>query len=156
MDELTSRIWTLRGRDLTRLHIEPTEILLKVPFFKEIPPQEIDRVIEYLRPLSLTENQVIISQGERGESLFLIGRGVIRVCRESRGKEEELATLIAGDFFGEMALLHNEPRTATCRTVTPCVLYELHSDDINELAEANSSIHAALEEADLARSGMDK
>jgi CPA1 family monovalent cation:H+ antiporter len=152
IDDLKARIWVLRGRDLATLHIKATEVLLKVPFFKHIPPMEFDRVVLKLNALTLTEEQVVIKQREKGDSLFLIGRGVIRVSRFENGEEKDLATLMAGDFFGERALLHNEPRTATCRTVTPCLIYELTSDVLKELQKDCPGIKQALEEADRQRS----
>jgi CRP-like cAMP-binding protein len=83
--------------------------------------------------------------------LFLIARGVVRVSRTVQEEEQDLATLMAGDFFGEMALLHQEPRTATCRAVTPAALYELHREDFDEACRACPAIQGALEEADRKR-----
>ena len=53
------------------------------------------------------------------------------MSRQDGGVSKDLATLIAGEFFGEMALLHGILRTATCRAMTPCALYELRRDDID-------------------------
>jgi len=145
--ELIGRIHVLRGQDLKELQIKPAELLRKVPFFQRIAVQDFDRVIEKLHPLTLPENEVVIREGDRGETLFLISRGVVRVSHSVDGVEKDLATLIAGDFFGEMALLYHEPRTATCRTVTPCVLYELRSVDFVEISQACPGIQKALEEA---------
>ena len=68
----------------------------------------------------------------------------------------DLATLMAGEFFGEMALLHHEPRTATCRAVTPCALYELRRQDFDEVCAACPDMRAALEEADRKRAQAQK
>ena len=148
---LVSRIHILRGRDLAQLQIKPAELLRKVPFFKKIEPNDFDRVAEKLHPLTLPENEIVIQEGERGNSLYLISRGVIRVSHTVGGIDKDLATLIAGDFFGEMALLYHERRTATCRTVTPCVLYELQNDDFEEISQACPGIQKALEEAAIKR-----
>jgi CPA1 family monovalent cation:H+ antiporter len=78
---------------------------------------------------------------------MLIARGVVRVVSTQAGVEYDLATLVAGDFFGEMALLTNQPRSATCRAVTPCALYELRRSDFNDLAASLPGVHAALEVA---------
>ena len=147
LKELIDRIQVLRGRDLKDLQIEPAELLRKVPFFQTIAPEDFDRLAEKLYPFTLPENEVVIHEGERGETLYLISRGVIRVSHVVDGKEKDLATLIAGDFFGEMALLYHEPRTATCRTVTPCVLYQLQSEDFAEISRTCPGIQKALEEA---------
>jgi CPA1 family monovalent cation:H+ antiporter len=147
LKELVRRIHVLRGRDLAQLQIKPAELLRKVPFFQKIEPHDFDRVTEKLHPLTLPENEIVIQEGERGESLFLISRGVIRVSHNVDGIDKDLATLIAGDFFGEMALLYHEPRTATCRTITPCVLYELEIEDFEAISQACPGIQIALEEA---------
>ncbi len=99
----------------------------------------------------MPDNEIIIRQGQAGDSLFLIARGVVRVAHEEQGVTRDIATLMAGDFFGEMALLHSEPRTATVRAVTPCSLYELRQRDLNASMEAYPVIRRLLEEADRKR-----
>ena len=93
----------------------------------------------------------IIREGEAGKSMFLIARGVVRVLRGQDDEEVVLASLLPGDFFGEMALLHDDRRSATCLAVTPCALYELTREDIKHIAEVAPAIQHALEEADAER-----
>ena len=80
-----------------------------------------------------------------------MARGVVRVTRQDGGIERDLATLMAGDFFGEMTLLHGGTRTATCRAVTACALYELRRDDLETVLIRSPAIREALEEADRSR-----
>jgi len=54
---------------------------------------------------------------------------------------------MAGDFFGEMALLSDEPRTATCRAVTPTSLHKLTKDDLDAALARCPNMRAALETA---------
>ena len=84
-----------------------------------------------LRERLVTAGEIIIKQGDKGDSMFLIMRGVIRVIRD----DEELATLMAGEFFGEIAMLHHKPRMATCQAITPSALYELRSKDFEKLVK---------------------
>ena len=56
---------------------------------------------------------------------------------KSTGEARDLATLMAGEFFGEAALLSREPRNASVTAVTPCTLYKLHRDDLR-VAMANN------------------
>ena len=79
--------------------------------------------------------------------MFLIARGVVRVSREDDGVSRDLATLMAGEFFGEMALLHGEPRTATVRAITPSSLYELRRDDLDEVIKKYPDMQVALHQA---------
>ena len=150
----------LRGSEKSRLVIDAAELLRTVPMFQHLTPADADAVTEMLHPHTVPAGEVIIRQHEPGDALFLIARGVIRVCRqqdvdsgqEGEEAELELATLMAGDFFGEMALLNGEPRTATCRAVTPCALYELRSVDFRRLLETLPPVKAAVQRATQDRS----
>ena len=150
-EHITHRMWELRGQEVDTLRVGPEELLRKVPFFKDIPEKEFEAIAKRMQSRSIGGKENIIRQGETGAALFLIARGVVRVSREDKGESRDLGTLMAGDFFGEMALLHAEPRTATVRTVTPCALYELHRNDLNATIESHPSIRQALEESDRQR-----
>ena len=76
-----------------------------------------------------------------------MARGVVRVVREREGASEDLATFVAGEFFGEMALLTGSSRSATCRTVTPCALYELRRKDLDEVCAVFPTMRQMLEKA---------
>lgn len=149
--ELTDEIRELRAGAAARLRVGPEELLRKVPFFAETPPDEFHELARRLRPRTAPAGEAIIRQGEVGDSLYLIARGVIRVSRSDDGESRDLATLLAGDFFGEMALLHGERRTATCRAMTPCALYELRRDDLEAVRAQCPAIQEALVEADRRR-----
>ena len=79
--------------------------------------------------------------------LFRSARGVVRVITEDAGGfEHNLASLVAGDFFGEMAFLTGEPRNATCRAATPCALYELRRTDFQKLLTRLPTLRTRLEQ----------
>jgi len=146
--ELTAASRTLRGGSVAPLQISPAELLRKAPSFKDMPEAEFAKFAGVLVPRSVPAGQVIVAQGTRGSSLMLIARGVVRVVStDAKGGEHDLATLVAGNFFGEMALLTNQPRSATCRAVTPRALYELRRADFNNLAAQYPAARAALEAA---------
>jgi CRP-like cAMP-binding protein len=137
--------------DIAELRLDPTELLRMVPFFMDTPESEFSKVAAKLVQRTIPAGKTIIRQGEKGETLYLIVRGVVRVSRETSGDEHDLAMLIAGDFFGEMALLHGTPRVATCRAVTPTAVYELRRKDFDDVCRVCPSIQAALEKADKKR-----
>lgn len=141
----------LRGQEPSRLVVGPEELLRKVPFFREFPAEEFAVVAKSMRVRTLGENEIIVRQGEPGDSLFLIARGVVRVSHDEEDASRDLATLMAGDFIGEMALLHREPRSATARTVTPATLYELGRQDLNHVIERHPTVRSALQESDRRR-----
>ena len=151
LQEMAEELRTLRASQVVKLQVSPEELLKKVPFFADTPPEEFALLARKLRRRTAPAGEVIVRQGGSGSSLFLVARGVIRVSLLKGDVSEDLATLMAGDFFGETALLHNTYRTATCRAVTPCALYELRRDDLDEVRARCPAIQAALEEADSRR-----
>lgn len=89
--------------------------------------------------------QEVVHQGEAGDSLFVIAEGVLSVRARSGEREAmEVARLGAGDFFGEMALLTGEPRTATLAAVSETLLYEITKEDISPLLERQPEISWSL------------
>ena len=144
-DEVRSKLRKLRQQPIEELRPRPRELLAKVPFFRGLPAEDFDQVVDLLRPLTFLADEVVVRQGDSGDSLFLIGRGVVRVVRE--GSDEPLATLMAGDFFGEAALISGNRRNATVKAVTHCSLYELRRKDLETLHELRPVIRKALEQA---------
>jgi CPA1 family monovalent cation:H+ antiporter len=138
----------LARQPVSELEPRPEELLARVPFFKGLDPADFQQVVNALVPRTVLAGEEIIRQGEKGTSLFLIARGVVGVIVARPGKPpKRVASLHAGEFFGEMALLSQEPRTATVVAVTGCQLYELASKDVDELCEVCPGVRDALAEA---------
>ena len=149
--EVFRQLDALRAPERARLQVSTAELLRKVPLFRHLSAEEFDAIAPLLKQRSVVENEDIVVQGEPGNALYLIARGVIRVVRAEAGAEHALGTLLAGDFFGEQALLHDEPRNATCRAVTPCYLYQLQRTDFEGLRRRWPAIDTAVQEADRVR-----
>jgi len=76
---------------------------------------------------------VIVQQGDKGDRFYILARGAVDVSRIEDGRAVSLAKLTDGDYFGEMALLSDQPRNATVRTLTPCVCLSLPRDLFDRL-----------------------
>ena len=61
---------------------------------------------------NFTEGEIIIKEGEVGNRLYIVHEGTVRISKTVLGKEKILADLAQGDFFGEMSLINEKPRTA--------------------------------------------
>ena len=151
LEDLAAELRKIRASQPEKLTVGPEELLKNVPFFADMPESEFSVVAGKLRRRTVPAGEIIVRQGGSGSSLFMVARGVIRVTRQVGGDRRDLATLIAGEFFGEMALLHGTPRTATCRAMTPCALYELRRDDMDVVRGVCPEMQRALEEADRQR-----
>lgn len=146
--ELTHKLNRLRGETVEKLKMDPLQLLKKVPLFFGLEDKILEELVEMVTPLTVVAGSEIIQQGDAGNSLFLIGRGVVRVTHSVDGEEQELGTLMAGDFFGEMALMHHENRSATIRSVSPCMMYELKGEDFDRFMKQQPEVAAILRKVD--------
>lgn len=106
-----------------------------------------DALAEKVRRREIPPGETIVEQGEEGDSLFIVVEGVVGVWMTVAGPESlELVRMGAGSFFGEMALLTGEPRTATIVTITEVLLFELTKEDLAPVLEGEPEIFKRLSE----------
>jgi len=115
---------SLRAELATHLH---SQLLIKVPLFQNAPMSFLSELATHLRPLVLQAGENICEKGHQGDEMYFISNGQVQVLDPS-GKGV-IATLSAGSFFGEIALLSQVPRTATVQTISLCELYSLRRDE---------------------------
>jgi CPA1 family monovalent cation:H+ antiporter len=145
---ITHKLRSMHMRPVSELLIPPSRLLSMVPLFSKLTADTTDRLASLCSARSFLRGEVVVVEGEEGDSLFIIGRGSVEVTHSTEeGGEHRLATLEAGGFFGETALLHPQPRTATVRTLTPCILLELSRNSIMPVIEDNPILSETLEEA---------
>jgi cGMP-dependent protein kinase len=95
--------------------------LKTVSLFRSLPPHERPILAQLCENVEFKEKDTIIKQGEAGSEFFVIktGEASVHIASEPGGEAKKMATLKARDFFGEAALLREEPRTATIIADTP-------------------------------------
>ena len=152
LEEIDGDIPALRGYDATHLKIDPTELLRKVPILHDLPEQEVQPILSCMKQRTVPARQDLIREGNRGESLYLIARGRVRVLKFKQGQEVEIALLGPGDFVGGGGFLNGEPHGATVRALTPCAIYELKRRDLNAVDASVPGLLAAVEQAIIRRS----
>jgi uncharacterized protein YhbP (UPF0306 family) len=101
--------------------------------FRDLPPQEVTTVAGRLDPMQVAAGTVVVRQGAPADKFFIIVEGELEVIREDGGVSRTVATLRKGQFFGEMAILRDLPRTATVRATTPATLLAMERDDFRAL-----------------------
>ena len=104
----------------------PEELLRAVPLFAPLPEAAVQHLAEEAESLSFGRGSVICRQGDPGGSLFVVGSGQVEIVLEEEGDETRLATLSPGEFFGELALLDGEPRSATAKALSDCTCLVIH------------------------------
>ena len=107
--------------------LAPAELALlrSLALFRPLPPATLDQLASALIAVSATDGDEIIRQGESGDRFYVIAKGEVDV--ESDG--EHVSTLGKGDYFGEIALLRDVPRTATVTAKGDVELYALERDE---------------------------
>ncbi len=94
--------------------------------FSLLPAEALAELVKQGQNLSYETNQVVCEEGEASDAMYVILDGRIRVFKhDGEGNEVDIDALQPGDFFGEMALLDSQPRSATVICVTPCRLFML-------------------------------
>jgi CRP-like cAMP-binding protein len=106
------------------------------PLLSELDSDLVKSLIDAGTLVRRLAGQTVFSQGDLGTSLYLILGGEVGVMRESPGEAaRELARLRAGAFFGEMALITNQPRTATVKAASDATLLEVSRKAVRGLIE---------------------
>ena len=104
-----------------------------MPLFEGLAPEALTRLGALTRTVSFPAGAKIVEIGESGLSLFVILEGQVRVLYPARSSNFELARLGPGDFFGEMALLNDKPRSATVEAMEDVELLVLEQDDFRDV-----------------------
>jgi len=81
-----------------------------------------------MEDIQVPKGSLIFRQGDAGDQMFLIGDGRVRLFLESEGHQKEVGVLGPGDFFGELALLRDAPRSVTAEAVEDTTLLPISRD----------------------------
>ena len=116
------------------------EALQLVPFFNKLAPSDIETLAQRLVIRRFSAGQIIFHHGDPGGLLYIISRGRIKVTHATPdGQEALLAIMGTGDFFGELALLDDSPRSATVEAMETTETLTLHRDDFIRFINNNPS-----------------
>ncbi len=113
-----------------------TILLLKeIEIFSGLSPAELAAIATVTKQLNYPGDRTVIKQNDVGETVFLVIDGEVEVIKELADENKMVIAVISqGDSFGEMALLENEPRSATIRTTKPSRFLIIHQQEFKETA----------------------
>ncbi|RMH42484.1 MAG: cyclic nucleotide-binding domain-containing protein [Deltaproteobacteria bacterium] len=109
-------------------------LLAEIDLFRGLPPEHLERLIAIGKEREYAKNDTIFSEGDVGDTFYLILSGAVRISRIVPGMgEEALAVLRPPAYFGEMSLIDDDPRSATAIVHERCTLFEISRRDLEDL-----------------------
>jgi CRP/FNR family cyclic AMP-dependent transcriptional regulator len=118
--------------------ISSIDLLASVPLFEDLSRRELAAVERILHRREYIRGEMIFKQGERGMGMYIVQKG--RVAITSEPENQELFELKDGDFFGEVALLDESPRSATAIAKTDCSVFGFFQPDLFGLIARDSRL----------------
>jgi len=125
--------------------VPATDVLQRVPLFSQLPATEFQRVVDLARERSYPKNSVILFEDDPGDALYVVVDGQVKVVLIGEdGREVILSVLGEGEFFGEMALIDDEPRSAHVIAMEDSSLVVLRREDFQGILTQSPTIALAL------------
>ncbi len=126
-------------------------VLQQTYFLQSMGPRELDQLVISLKPMRVFKGFEIIKQGDPGDSFYLIASGRVSVFVDKGAYRVKAAELRADQYFGEMALISNEPRSATVMAEGLTELFLLKKEDFDRILMKNPAIAQKIKEAQAKR-----
>lgn len=128
---------------MKRISLPETDIedsLQRIPFFRGLPPDALSAIAANLHYEHYHRGEIVFVEGSRGDSLYLIDSGQVKISTGAGPDEKIISYLGPGNFFGEMALLLNQRRSATVSVVIDAEFWVLRKANLDELFERYPAI----------------
>jgi CRP-like cAMP-binding protein len=124
------------------------DALLGSGLFSQVPPQKIQTLFVKFEEREAKLGEKIVVEGEAGDTFYVIKQGKAMVTRKQGSRDETLAALGAGSFFGEDALISDTPRNATVTMTSDGVLMCLGKDDFKDILQQSVIRRVSEEEVE--------
>ncbi len=117
------------------------EKLSQVYLFRELTPSEIDTLLSISKEKRVKKDQIIFKEGDTGDAFYFIVSGSVRISTIVPGVGEEALTILReGEYFGEMALIDDAPRSASAIAHDDTILLLIEKDNFRKLLAQETGI----------------
>jgi CRP-like cAMP-binding protein len=135
---LKNALWPNLFRNWNRTESETVYTLRQVPIYKDFSKKEFTELEKLVHHRTYASGDFVFKNRAPGEGMYIIMKGTIKITIGTRsGDEKVLAELKEGDFFGELALFDNEPRSANALATTDSKLIGFFTADLLSLQDRN-------------------
>src|SRR6476620_5103119 len=122
-----------------------TTILKSVPLFATFPDEQLRTLVTVVTRRSAPRSSVIMAAGDQIDCLYIVISGRLKVMMsDSEGKEVILSLIGPGEFFGEMGLIDDAPRSASVVTIESCELLSINKRDFKKCLAENFDMAQAV------------
>jgi len=122
-----------------------TAVLKAVPLFSSFPDEQLRMLAAVVTRKSVSRSTTVMASGDPTDSLYIILSGRLKVLMsDSEGKEVILSILGPGEFFGEMGLIDDSPRSASVTAIEPCELLSIAKRDFKKCLSENFEMTMAV------------
>jgi len=122
-----------------------TTVLKSVPLFSSFPDDQLRMLATVVARRSAPRSSVIMAAGDAIDSLYIVISGRLKVMMgDADGKEVILSLIGPGEFFGEMGLIDESPRSASVVTIEPCELLQVSKRDFRKCLQENFEMSMAV------------
>lgn len=118
-------------------------ILKKIPLFANLDEKLHMEIIEHIVLMYYPAQYVIFNEGSDGDALYIVKTGQVQIFhapKEEGDLPTKVADILEGGFFGEMALVSDEERSASARTTVDSEVFILSKEDFNKLLDTNTAL----------------
>ena len=112
--------------------------------FQLLTVEELDDAIEFFHEKMYAGGMKIFSEKEKGETMYVIKNGTVKISIQEAGREKEIITFSSGEFFGEITLFEYALRTATATAVEEVSVLEISRNEFNKLFNQKPQIAAKI------------
>lgn len=131
------------------------DALKGVDFFNNLNFAQLDELINALKKVNVKKGEVLIKQGDVGDKFYIIAAGEVSVhVKKGLAGTKKVAVLGDGDFFGEMALISDLPRTATVIAEEPGQMFVLYKNAFKRILLASPKINQIIQQTIMKRKNV--
>ncbi len=121
------------------------ELISRIPLFEELSDMELEEMARVMKREDLSAGDSVFEEGDVGDKLFIIVKGEVDIIKTAdKGPGQVLVTLKSGDYFGEMSLIDDAPRSASARASVDSTLFSIKKNDLALLLDNAPTIAAKV------------
>ena len=122
-------------------------VLPRISIFAPLNHDQIRKLLYFISVVKFEEGEVIMKRGDDGDRFYVIHEGSVEATAEGLLGKSVIREMGPGDFFGELALLLNQPRSATIECLEETYCYSMDQGSFSQLIEKNPEIGEIIKKA---------